>query len=79
MQRSLDLNLRLYPWYLCLIWEGLSNAVWYLYLFSFKGLSLGEMAWLTLLGDGVIAFAEVPTGWIVADSTLPEIIEPVES
>ncbi len=64
MQRSLTRNLRLYPWYLCLTWEGMSNAVWYLYLFSFKGLSLGQMAWLVLLGDGVIALAEVPTGWI---------------
>ena len=64
MWRSLALNLRLYPVYLCLTWEGMSNAVWYLYLFSFKGLSLGQMAWLTLLGDGVIVLAEVPTGWI---------------
>ncbi|MEZ5338410.1 MAG: MFS transporter [bacterium] len=64
MTHALSRNLRLYPWYLSLTWEGLSNAVWYLYLFSFKGLSLGEMAWLTLLGDGVIVLAEVPTGWI---------------
>lgn len=62
--RSLALNLRLYPLYLCLTWEGISNAVWYLYLFSFKGMSLGQMAWLVLLGDGIIVLAEVPTGWV---------------
>ncbi|MCB1219416.1 MAG: MFS transporter [Planctomycetales bacterium] len=64
MGLSLARNLKLYPWYLSLTWEGLSNAVWYLYLFSFKGLSLGEMAWLVLLGDGVTVISEVPTGWI---------------
>lgn len=62
--RNLLLNLCLYPWYLALTFESFSSAVWYLYLFSYKGLSLGEMAWLTLLGDGLIVLAEVPTGWL---------------
>ena len=64
MVRSFARNLQLYPWYLCLTWEGISNAVWYLYLFSFKGMSLGQMAWLILLGDGIIVLTEVPTGWV---------------
>jgi len=62
--RSFNRNLTLYPWYLASTYEGISNAVWYLYLFTYKGLSLGEMAWLVLLGDGVIVLSEVPTGWL---------------
>jgi len=63
MLAALRRNLRLYPWYEAATWEGISAAVWYLYLFSYKGLSLAEMAWLLLLGEGVIVLAEVPTGW----------------
>lgn len=62
-------NLRLYPWYLATTTEGISNAVWYLFLFSYKGLSLDQMAWLVLLGDGVIVLAEIPTGWIADQLT----------
>jgi MFS family permease len=64
MQAALARNLRLYPWYLASSWEGVSNAVWFLYLYSYKGLSLEQMAWLALLGDGIIVLAEVPTGWL---------------
>ncbi|MCC7479566.1 MFS transporter [bacterium] len=64
MQAALARNLRLYPWFLAFTYESFSHAVWYLYLYSYKGLSLAEMAWLTLLGDGVIALSEVPTGWL---------------
>ena len=49
-------NLRLYPWYLASTWEGVSNAVWFLYLFAYKGLSLEQMAWLVLLG-GLVGLA----------------------
>ena len=64
MLPGLNRNIRLYPWYLALTYESLSHAVWYLYLFSYKGLTLGEMAWLSLLGDGVIVLCEVPTGYL---------------
>ena len=64
MQRIVSRNLALYPWYLATTTEGVSNAVWYLYLFVHKGLSLGEMAWLTLLAEGIIVVGEVPTGWL---------------
>lgn len=64
MQAALARNLKLYPWFLAFTYESFSNAVWYLYLYSFKGIGLLELAWLTLLGDGVIAAAEVPTGWL---------------
>jgi MFS family permease len=64
MVSALSRNIRLYPWYLALTYESLSHAVWYLYLFSYKGLSLGEMALLALLGDGVIVLCEVPTGYL---------------
>ncbi len=64
MQAALSRNLKLYPWFLAFTYESFSHAVWYLYLYSYKGLSLQEMAWLVLLGDGVIAISEVPTGWL---------------
>jgi MFS family permease len=57
-------NLRLFTLFQATTWEGFSHAVWYLYLFQHKGLSLAEMAVLVMLGDGVIVLAEVPTGWL---------------
>ena len=64
MAHSLQRNMALYPWYLAATSEGISNAVWYLYLFTYKGLSLEQMAWLVLLGNGIIVLTEVPTGWL---------------